>query len=189
MADVTKISGVAIELITKIGSKAKSDITKIGPKEKPAAGPTCTSVIFGYNDLEARTACSKYASGVTATYYHDETNGTLYSDSCGGTEALDGYYANGDGYRQYTGGTLSGVQGACRSDRRVKQNILFKQYSKSGIPIYEFEYINESDGIGTYVGTMAQDLIKLGKQEAVTMDSDGYYSVYYDKIDVDFRKV
>jgi len=43
MADVTKISGVAIELITKIGPKAKSDITKIAGKQKPAAGPTCVS--------------------------------------------------------------------------------------------------------------------------------------------------
>lgn len=76
--------------------------------------------------------------------------------------------------------------GACR---RLKHNILFKQYSKSDIPIYEFEYINKSDGIGTYVGTMAQDLIKLGMYEAVALDSDGYYSVHYDKIDVLFFKV
>ena len=186
MADVTKISGVAIELITKIGPKAKSDITKIGPKDKPAAGPTCVEYVFGYNSRNSNSACR---ASETAIYYHDETNGTLYSDSCGGTEALDGYYANGDGYRQYTGGTLSGVQGACRSDRRLKQNILFKQYSKSGIPIYEFEYINESDGIGTYIGTMAQDLIKLGMHKAVTLDSDGYYSVYYDKIDVQFLQI
>ena len=186
---ITKISGVLFELITKIGPKAKSDVTKIAGKDKPAAGPTCTQITFGFHYRFPRDACSNFNAGETAVYYHDETNGTLYSDSCGGTEALDGYYANGDGYRQYTRGTLSGVIAPCRSDRRLKQNILFKQYSKSGIPIYEFEYINESDGIGTYVGTMAQDLIKLGKQEAVTMDSDGYYSVYYDKIDVDFRKV
>ena len=38
MADVTKISGVAIELITKIGPKAKSAIKKIAGKEKPAVG-------------------------------------------------------------------------------------------------------------------------------------------------------
>ena len=183
MADVTRISGVLFELIAKVGPTAKSAITKIGGTTTP---PTCTKYTFGYNSKDSRGACSAI---VSATYYHDETNGTLYSDSCGGTEAPDGYYANGDGYRQYTGGSLSRVIGACSSDRRLKQNILFKQYSKSGIPIYEFEYINESDGIGTYVGTMAQDLIKLGKQEAVTMDSDGYYSVYYDKIDVDFKKL
>ena len=186
MADVTKISGVAIELITKIGPKAKSDITKIGPKDKPAAGPTCVEYVFGYDASEARRACSSIE---TATYYHDESTGKMYSDSCGGTEASEGYYANGDGYRQYSDDSLSSVIGACRSDRRLKQNILFKQYSKSGIPIYEFEYINESDGIGTYIGTMAQDLIKLGIHKAVTLDSDGYYSVYYDKIDVDFKKL
>ena len=114
MADVTKISGVAIELITKIGPKAKSDVTKIGPKDKPAAGPTCTQITFGFHYRSPSNACSNYADGVTAVYYHDETNGNLYSDSCGGTEALDGYYANGDGYRQYTRGTLSGVIAICR---------------------------------------------------------------------------
>jgi len=181
---ITRISGVLFELIEKIGSTAKSAITKIGPEDKPAAGPTCTEHVFGYDASEARRACSANQS----TYYHDETSGTLYSDSCGGTEAPEGYYANGDGYREYTG-ALSGILGACRSDRRLKQNILFKQYSKSGIPIYEFEYINESDGIGTYVGTMAQDLIKLGIHEAVTLDSDGYYSVYYDKIDIPFLQI
>ena len=184
MADVTRISGVLFELITKIGPKAKSAITKIGGKTKPPA-ITCVEYTFMYTADEGEI-CEDLK---TSTYFHDETNGTLYSDSCGGTEAEVGYYRDDDGYRQYTGGSLSGVLGTCRSDRRLKQNILFKQYSKSGIPIYEFQYINESDGIGTYVGTMAQDLIKLGKQEAVTMDSDGYYSVYYDKIDVDFRKV
>jgi hypothetical protein len=107
MADVTRISGVLFELITKIGPKAKSAITKIGGKTKP---PTCTRYEFGYNSRGSREACRAISS---ATYYHDETNGTLYSDSCGGTEAADGYYANGDGYRQYTGGSLSGVIGTC----------------------------------------------------------------------------
>lgn len=184
MADVTRISGVLFELIAKVGPTAKSAITKIGGTTTPPA-ITCTQYTFMYAAAQ-RYICNNTE---TSTYFHDETSGTLYSDICGGTEAAVGYYRDNSGYRQYTGGSLSKVLGTCRSDRRLKQNILFKQYSKSGIPIYEFQYINESDGIGTYVGTMAQDLIKLGKQEAVTMDSDGYYSVYYDKIDVDFRKV
>tara|TARA_B110000285_G_C15130551_1_gene623252 strand:+ start:140 stop:703 length:564 start_codon:yes stop_codon:yes gene_type:complete len=187
MADVTKISGVAIELITKIGPKVKSAIKKIAGKQKPAAGPTCTKITFAYGST-GKDVCR---ARETSVYFHDETNGTLYSDSCGGTEANDGYYLSREeeGFRQYIGGSLSGVIGSCKSDRRLKQNILFKQYSKSGIPIYEFEYINESDGIGTYIGTMAQDLIKLGIHKAVTLDSDGYYSVYYDKIDVQFLQI
>jgi len=189
MADITKVMVVEIGDIAKLGPKDKSTVAKLGSKDIPAAGPTCTIIEFGYNNKTPSNACSHYASGETANYYHDETNGTLYSDSCGGTEAADGYYANGDGYRQYSGGTLSEPLGGCRSDRRLKHNILFKEYSESDIPIYEFEYINESDGIGTYVGTMAQDLIKLGMHDAVTLDADGYYSVHYNKIDVDFRKV
>jgi hypothetical protein len=54
--------------------------------------------------------------------------------------------------------------------------------------VYEFEYINKADGEGTYIGTMAQDLLKLGKSEAVITDKEGYYLVDYSKIDVDFYK-
>mgnify|MGYP001137527263 FL=1 len=32
---------------------------------------------------------------------------------------------------------------------------------------------------------MAQDLIEMGLSDSVIMDGDGYYSVYYNKIDVD----
>ena len=112
MADVTKISGVAIELITKIGPKAKSDITKIGPKEKPAAGPTCTQITFAYGSTGKDVCRAKE----TSVYFWDKTNGTLYSDSCGGTEANDGYYLSREeeGFRQYKGGSLSGVIGSCR---------------------------------------------------------------------------
>jgi len=182
---------VEIGNIAKLGPKEKSVVEKLGPKDKPAAGPTCTTISFGYNNKYPANACSQYASGETADYYHDETNGTLYSDSCGGTEAANGYYANGDGYRFYnvTTSTLSPVIGGCRSDRRLKHNILFKEYSESDIPIYEFEYINKSDGVGIFVGTMAQDLIKLGIHESVITGNDGYYFVDYSKIDVDFRKV
>jgi hypothetical protein len=75
------------------------------------------------------------------------------------------------------------------SDRRLKRNIVFRTYSKSGIPIYEFEYINKSNGEGRYVGTMAQDLIKLGREDAVLMSEDkSYYLVDYSKIDINFYK-
>ena len=105
-----KIIGVSYENITKVMGKAKADITKISG-ERPTTPPTCTEYEFGYNSREARGACRAIE---TATYYHDETSGTLYSDSCGGTEAADGYYANRDGYREYTEGELSGILGACR---------------------------------------------------------------------------
>ena len=36
---------------------------------------------------------------------------------------------------------------------------------------------------------MAQDLIKLGKTDAVKLNDNGYYSVYYNKIDVNFNMI
>ena len=188
MASIDKISGVSYSSISKVGTTLKANIQKVSGVDTP---PTCTTKTFGYDYKTPAVACDQYGTGTTSTYYWDESTGYLYSDSCGGTEAAEGYYADGDGFRFYnvTSHTLSNVLGACRSDRRLKHNIVFKEYSESNIPIYEFEYINKSDGIGTYVGTMAQDLIKLGMHEAVALDNDGYYSVHYNKIDVDFRKV
>ena len=119
----------------------------------------------------------------------------VYSNSAGTTPLLNGKsykYNNGGGNGGYLNIGANGVVsslGNCRSDRRLKRNIIFRSYSKSGIPIYEFEYINKSDGEGRYVGTMAQDLIKLGKSEAVITDKKGYYLVNYNKIDVDFIKI
>ena len=70
------------------------------------------------------------------------------------------------------------------SDVRLKENIVKTGISKSGIPIYTFNYKNDNN---TWSGTMAQDLIDMGKTEAVTIMDNGYYGVYYDMIDVDME--
>ena len=57
--------------------------------------------------------------------------------------------------------------------------------SDSGIPIYTFNYKNNNQ---SWSGTMAQDLINMGRQDAVTVMNNGYYAVYYDMIDVDMIK-
>ena len=72
------------------------------------------------------------------------------------------------------------------SDERVKENIIKIKYSNSGIPIYHFNYKGDST---TWSGTMAQDLIKLNKDHAITVGDDGYYRVNYNLIDVDMRKI
>jgi len=177
---------VEIGNIAKLGPKEKSTVEKLGPKDKPAAGPTCTILVLGHGSNGSKACGNRYKTD----HYYDETNDILYTDSCGGTEATYGFYSDGVNYREYSASGLSAPIGSCgRSDRRLKQNISFKYNSPSGIPIYEFEYTNESDGIGTYVGTMAQDLIKLGIHESVITGRDGYYFVDYSKIDVDFRKI
>ena len=71
------------------------------------------------------------------------------------------------------------------SDIRLKENIVRTGTSSSGIPIYTFNYKNNNQ---SWSGTMAQDLISLGRQDAVTIMENGYYGVYYDMIDVDMIK-
>ena len=71
------------------------------------------------------------------------------------------------------------------SDVRLKTNINRIGYSNSKIPIYSFNYKNDLKT--TYKGVMAQDLLELGFNDSVILESDGYYSVDYDSIDVDME--
>ena len=71
------------------------------------------------------------------------------------------------------------------SDIRLKENITRTGISKSGIPIYTFNYKNDDQ---LWSGTMAQDLLELGREDAVTTMDNGYYGVYYDVIDVNMIK-
>ena len=84
----------------------------------------------------------------------------------------------------HTGGENS--RAVVGSDIRLKENINLVGYSNSNIPIYEFDYIGK---IGRYIGTMAQDLQEMGRDDAVTIMANGYYGVHYDKTDIDFRKI
>ena len=68
-----------------------------------------------------------------------------------------------------------------RSDIRLKENIEKIGTSPSNIPIYKFNYKGEST---CYKGTMAQDLLSIGRQDAVTLMDSGYYGVDYNKLDI-----
>ena len=74
------------------------------------------------------------------------------------------------------------------SDIRLKENIKLIGYSDSKIPIYEFNFKADPKKI-KWTGTMAQDLLEMGREDAVYInkhgEDKGYYGVYYDKIDVD----
>ena len=84
---------------------------------------------------------------------------------------------------QAVSGALSAVLGGV-SDIRLKEDIEKIGVSKSGIPIYTFKY---KGGDKTWSGTMAQDLIKMGRKDAVVTMDNGYYGVRYDMIDVDMK--
>ena len=85
---------------------------------------------------------------------------------------------------QFISGAITGIGGAALSDIRVKENISQTGISPSGIPIYQFNYKGNDK---TYSGTMAQDLIEIGREDAVTITDNGYYAVYYDMIDVNME--
>ena len=103
-------------------------------------------------------------------------------------------YFNGDfgklvfEYSMGEGVTNNFVQGCGRSERRLKYNIEFIGDSPMGIPMYHFNYKDESHGKGRFVGTMVDDLERLGFEKALIRTKDGIF-VNYDKIDVPFESV
>ena len=111
----------------------------------------------------------KYISGTTAT-----TNATLTfrNNSVTDTTAV-------------TVSISSGGPGQGGSDLRLKTNIKRIGYSDSNIPIYSFNYKNDLST--TYKGVMAQDLLEMGFDDSVTLDSNGFYAVDYNSIDVDME--
>ena len=74
-----------------------------------------------------------------------------------------------------------------RSDKRLK-NILKKVgQSDSGINIYYFTYKFNSRVI--YQGVIAQELLNTPFEDALVVDKNGFYSVDYSKLDVQFKKI
>ena len=86
-----------------------------------------------------------------------------------------------------SGGGVTIATNAPKSDMRFKTNIERIGYSDMNIPIYLFNY--KEDLNTTYKGVMAQDLLKLGFNDSVSVGHDGYYRVDYNKIDVNMEKI
>ena len=62
--------------------------------------------------------------------------------------------------------------------------------SNKGIPIYTFKYRHEGKHGPEYIGTSAQDLIQMGRSDAVgRLEKEGFYYVDYSKLDLQFAKV
>lgn len=83
-----------------------------------------------------------------------------------------------------SGAITGGVQALAMSDVRLKESINKTGISKSGIPIYTFSYKNDDQ---VWSGTMAQDLLNIGREDAVVLTDSGYYAVDYNAIDVDME--
>ena len=90
------------------------------------------------------------------------------------------------GDKKMWSGISGAIGGAAKmSDKRLKENIIKIKYSGSGIPIYHFNYKGDNT---TWIGAMAQDLLELGRKDAVGV-KDGFYTVNYNLIDVDMKKI
>jgi hypothetical protein len=83
--------------------------------------------------------------------------------------------------------TTSSPSNIGQSDRRLK-NILKKiGQSNLGINIYHFTYTFNTKVI--YQGVIAQELIGTQFEGALILDKNGFYSVDYSKLDVEFKKI
>ena len=71
------------------------------------------------------------------------------------------------------------------SDKRLKKNIKYVGKSVSGIPIAEFEYIDDMNIPGRFKGVIAQDVPHVKR----THPAYGFDMVDYNKIDVDFERI
>ena len=146
-----------------------------------------------YSEESAAGACGEEATNMTIYYDSEEDyadEGTeWYADSNGSEEVESGYYriALTSGGYYYDGGREESFN-CPKSERRLKYNIEFIGDSPMGIPMYHFNYKNEEHGKGRFVGTMVDDLERLGFEKVLIRTEDGIF-VNYDKIDVPFHNV
>ena len=77
------------------------------------------------------------------------------------------------------GGGLSGL-----SDRKLKKNINKIGESPSGLNIYSFEFKNSKYGKGLFQGVMSDEV-----PQDVVGTRDGYDTVDYSKLDVEFKQI
>jgi len=76
------------------------------------------------------------------------------------------------------------------SDDRLKYDITRVGTSPEGIPKYTFRYRLDGKHGPKYMGTSAQDLLAMGREDAVGQkEKDGFYYVDYSKLDVDMEVV
>jgi hypothetical protein len=76
-------------------------------------------------------------------------------------------------------------RGQTTSDIRLKTNIHRVGTTVMNLPLYSFAYRGKH---GTYIGVMAQDVLKV-EPSAVSVGNDGFYRVDYQKLGIEMLKV
>ena len=80
-------------------------------------------------------------------------------------------------------GRAIGAGLAVASDIRLKKDIEKIAVNDDGLNVYRYNYI---DGTGPYIGVMAQEVKEL-KPEALGPEFDGYMTVDYSKINMNYE--
>ena len=120
-------------------------------------------------------------------------------DQYEGLKPIKGAVSGGPSLLTQAAGAASAVAGAVSiasqfgwlgSDDRLKYDITRVGTSPSGIPKYTFRYRMDGEHGPKYMGTSAQDLLAMGREDAVGQtEKDGFYAVDYSKLDVDMEVV
>jgi len=158
-----------------------------------ASSVSYSSRVMAYDEDLSSNACN--GETTTTIYYDDSTtwNGAetiWYTSNTGATEVNTGYYSGvfeSYGYFYNDGEKEAFLCG--RSERRLKYNIEFIGESPMGIPMYHFNYKNEEHGKGRFVGTMVDDLQRLGFEDNVFEQNGELWVIYDKRIDVPFESV
>jgi hypothetical protein len=163
--------------------------------DEPASA-TYTSITFAYNGDSSAAACDEEEQTLTVYYDNSEevdVDLQLWNSSDGnqGEKAAGGYYKyvfGTTGWAVNNDGEITEAFSCGRSERRLKYNIEFIGDSPMGIPMYHFNYKDESHGKGRFVGTMVDDLQRLGFEDSL-FEQNGEIWVNYHKLDVPFESV
>jgi hypothetical protein len=101
------------------------------------------------------------------------------------------YINSNDSFLGDLGGALGGAASlytAFGSDRRLKENIREVGVDqRTGLSLYEFNYISDPSQ-KKYIGVMA-DEVELVYPDAVVTSDNGYKSVYYAMLGIEFKEV
>ena len=164
-------------------------ITCVSASPSPTRTRTISTsaIVCNVFNLRYGSSPSNACNASSSTYYIPgsfSTGNPVYNNITCTNHASSGYYSNGFTYfyKSSTGNLING--NICRSDRRLKKNINLIGKSPSGINIYSFEYIDSKLGKGVYQGVMAQEV-----PHATVLNPDGYLSVEYAAIDVEFKEI
>jgi hypothetical protein len=214
MSDInTELGRTSTSSNTELSKQANGTYVSINSNssDKPdGVAPYAMSEWRGYNHSATTSFTSFAGSGIWGsafeacqdaksnnTYYHNGSGilpivgDSIYTDSAGNNPinfqsvrlVSTNTYVN-TGF----GGVISAAGSCGRSERNLKYNIQLVGNSSMGIPIYHFNYINPKHGQGRFMGTMVDDLQKMGYDDAI-FEVNGELWVDYGKIDVEFKSI